>query len=229
MKAVILAGGLGTRMSELTQTIPKPMVQVLNKPIIIYIMEQYYKYGINEFYVALGYKGNVIKKFFKRKKYPWKVNLVDTGQNTMTGGRLKRLQKYLENERFLLTYGDGISDVNIKKLINFHKKKKGIATVTVVRPPARFGVIEINNGKVKYFREKSKLDQGWINGGFFVFEPEIFKYIKSDNTFLEKEPMEKLSQKRKLVAYKHNKFWQCIDTKRDRDMLEKIIKIKFKF
>ena len=229
MKAVILAGGLGTRMSELTQTIPKPMVQVLKKPIIIYIMEQYYKYGINEFYVALGYKGNVIKKFFKRKKYPWKVNLVDTGQNTMTGGRLKRLQKYLENERFLLTYGDGISDVNIKKLINFHKKKKGIATVTAVRPPARFGVIEINNGKVKYFREKSKLDQGWINGGFFVFEPEIFKYIKSDNTFLEKEPMEKLSQKRKLVAYKHNKFWQCIDTKRDRDMLEKIIKIKFKF
>lgn len=229
MKAVILAGGLGTRMSELTQTIPKPMVQVLKKPIIIYIMEQYYKYGVNEFYVALGYKGQVIKKFFKRNKYPWKVNLVDTGQNTMTGGRLKRLQKYLENERFLLTYGDGISDVNIKKLINFHKKKGGIATVTAVRPPARFGVIEINNGKVKYFREKSKLDQGWINGGFFVFEPEIFKYIQSDNTFLEKEPMEKLSQKKKLVAYKHNKFWQCIDTKRDRDMLEKKIKKNLNF
>ena len=148
MKAVILAGGLGTRMSELTKTIPKPMVQVLNKPIIIYIMEQYYKYGVNEFYIALGYKGNVIKKFFKKKKYPWKVHLLDTGQNTMTGGRLKRLKQHLKNERFLLTYGDGISDINIKKLINFHIKKKGIATLTAVRPPARFGVIEINNGKV---------------------------------------------------------------------------------
>jgi len=221
MKAVILAGGLGTRMSELTKTIPKPMVLILKKPIIVYIMEQYYKYGINDFYVALGYKGNVIKKYFKKNKFPWKVKLIDTGLKTMTGGRLKRLKKYLKNESFLLTYGDGISNVNIKKLINYHKKRKGIATLTAVRPPARFGAIKIKKENVEYFREKSKLNVGWINGGFFVFSPKIFNYIKKDSTFLEKEPMEILTKKKKLKAYKHYDFWQCIDTKRDRDMLEK--------
>lgn len=226
MKAVILAGGLGTRMSELTKTIPKPMVPILKKPIIIYIMEHYFEYGVNEFYVAIGYKGNELIKFFKKNIYPWKVNLVNTGKKTMTGGRLKRLKKFLDKESFLLTYGDGISNVNIKKLISFHKKNKGYATITAVRPPARFGAIKLQNNDVKFFREKSKLDEGWINGGFFVFEPEIFKFIKSDSTYLEKEPMEQLSLRKKLKAFKHNGFWQCVDTKRDRDLLEKQIKNK---
>jgi len=226
MKAVILAGGLGTRMSELTKTIPKPLVTILKKPIIIYIMEHYFKYGVNEFYVAIGYKGNELIKFFKKNTYPWKVNLVYTGKKTMTGGRLKRLKKFLIKESFLLTYGDGISNVNIKKLISFHKKKGGYATITAVRPPARFGAIKLQNNDVKFFREKSRLDEGWINGGFFVFEPEIFKLIKSDSTYLEKEPMEQLSLKKKLKAFKHNGFWQCVDTKRDRDLLEEQIKNK---
>ncbi|MBL61104.1 MAG: glucose-1-phosphate cytidylyltransferase [Candidatus Pelagibacter sp.] len=226
MKAVILAGGLGTRMSELTKTIPKPMVTLNNKPILIYIMEHYYNFGVKEFYVAIGYKGSQIKKHFKKNKYSWKVNLINTGLKTMTGGRLKRLKKYLKKETFLLTYGDGVSDVNIKKLIQFHKKEKGFATLTAVRPPARFGAIKLKKSNVEYFREKSKLDEGWINGGFFVFEPNIFDLIKSDKTFLEREPMEKLAKNKKLKAYKHEGFWQCIDTKRDRDLLEEKFKKK---
>lgn len=224
MKAVILAGGLGTRMSELTKTIPKPMVIINKKPILIHIMEHYYKYGIKEFYVALGYKGHEIKKHFKNNKYSWKVNLIDTGKKTMTGGRVKRLKKYLQNETFLLTYGDGLSDVNIRKLIKFHQKSRGLATLTAVRPPARFGAIKLKNNNVKYFKEKSKLDEGWINGGFFVFESKIFDLIKSDKTFLEKEPMEKLAKDNNLKAFKHEGFWQCIDTKRDRDLLEEQLK-----
>lgn len=224
MKVVILAGGLGTRMSELTKTIPKPMINILNKPMIIYIMEHYYKYGFTDFYVALGYKGNVIKKYFKNKKFPWTVNLVDTGSKTMTGGRLKRLKKYLSKDTFLMTYGDGISNVNLHKLIKFHKKNKGFATLTAVRPPARFGAIKINGNNVSYFKEKSNVDEGWINGGFFIFEPKIFNYIKSDKTYLEKEPLEKLSKLKKLMAYKHKGAWQCIDTKRDRDLLERKLK-----
>tara|TARA_Y100000590_G_scaffold439054_1_gene562583 strand:- start:571 stop:1245 length:675 start_codon:yes stop_codon:yes gene_type:complete len=224
MKVVILAGGLGTRMSELTKTIPKPMVPILGKPIIVHIMEHYYKYGYNEFYVALGYKGNVIRNYFRRKRFNWKINLINTGKNSMTGGRLKRLKKYLKNETFLMTYGDGISNVNINKLVKFHKKNKKIATLTAVRPPARFGSIKIQKKFVRYFKEKSKLDEGWINGGFFVFESKIFKYIKNDKSYLESGALEKISKKKQLVAYKHSDFWQCMDTKRDKDLLEEILK-----
>ena len=224
MKVVILAGGLGTRMSEITKIIPKPMVKILNKPILIHIMEHYYKYGFKEFYIALGYKGKVIKNFFKGKKFKWKTNLIETGKKTMTGGRLKRLNKFLKDDHFLMTYGDGISNVNIKKLIEFHKKNKKIATLTAVRPPARFGSIKISGKIVKVFREKSKVDEGWINGGFFVFDPKIFKYIKNDSTFLEKEPLEIISKKKQLIAYKHKGFWQCMDTLRDKYLIEKILK-----
>jgi glucose-1-phosphate cytidylyltransferase len=224
MKVVILAGGLGTRMSELTKTIPKPMVKINNKPILIHIMKHFSKAGFNEFYIALGYKGNVIKSFFKKNKFKWKINLIETGKNTMTGGRLKRMQKHLKDDSFFMTYGDGISNVNLKKLLKFHKKNKKIATLTAVRPPARFGSIKIKGNLVKVFKEKSKLDEGWINGGFFVFEPNIFKYIKNDKTFLEKEPLESISKKKELLAYKHQGFWQCMDTKRDKDLIEKLLK-----
>ena len=224
MKVVILAGGLGTRMSDVTKTIPKPMVKVLNKPILIHIMEHYYKFGFNEFYIALGYKGNVIRNFFRKKKYNWKVHLVETGKNSMTGGRLKRLKKYLKDDVFFMTYGDGISDINLKKLLQFHKKNKKIATLTAVRPPARFGSIKIKGKLVKVFKEKSRLDEGWINGGFFVFDPKIFKYIKDDMTYLERGPLETISKKKQLIAYKYTGFWHCMDTKRDKDLIEKILK-----
>ena len=223
MRVVILAGGMGSRMSELTKTIPKPMVKIKNKPILIHIMEHYSSLGFNEFFIALGYKGDVIKKFFRRKNFNWKVHLIDTGKNTMTGGRVKRLKKYLKNERFFLTYGDGISNINIKKLLKFHKKHKKSATLTAVRPPARFGSIKLKHNKVKIFKEKSKLDEGWINGGFFVFEPDIFKYIKNDQTYLEREPLEIFSKKKQLMAFKHYGFWQCMDTKRDKQLIEKIL------
>ena len=224
MKVVILAGGLGTRMSEITKTIPKPMVKILDKPILIHIMEHYYKFGFDEFYIALGYKGNIIRNYFKKNRFDWKVHLIETGKNSMTGGRLKRLKKYLNNETFLMTYGDGISDVNIRRLISFHKKNKKIATLTAVRPPARFGSIKIKGNLVKVFREKSKLDEGWINGGFFIFEPKIFKFIKNDLTFLEKEPLEEISNNKQLLAYKHEGFWHCMDTLRDKYLIEKILK-----
>ena len=224
MKVVILAGGLGTRMSEVTKTIPKPMVKILDKPILIHIMEHYYKFGFDEFYIALGYKGNIIRNYFKKNRFNWKVHLIETGKNSMTGGRLKRLKKYLNNETFLMTYGDGISDVNIRRLISFHKKNKKIATLTAVRPPARFGSIKIKGNSVKVFREKSKLDEGWINGGFFIFEPKIFKFIKNDSTFLEKEPLETISKNKQLLAYKHKGFWHCMDTLRDKYLIEKILK-----
>ena len=223
MKVVILAGGMGTRMSELTKTIPKPMVKIKKKPILIHIMEHYSSMGFDEFFIALGYKGHVIKKFFKKKNFNWKVHLIDTGKNTMTGGRIKRLKKYLKNERFFLTYGDGISNINIKKLLKFHKKHKKSVTLTAVRPPARFGSIKLKYNKVKIFKEKSKLDEGWINGGFFVFEPDIFKYIKNDQTYLEREPLEIFSKKKQLMAFKHHGFWQCMDTKRDKKLIEKIL------
>ena len=168
MKVVILAGGLGTRISEYTKIIPKPMIRVNKKPIIYYIMKHYSNYGFKDFYIALGYKGHIIKKYFKKNNFGWNINLIDTGQKTMTGGRLKRLKKHLGNEPFMLTYGDGLSNVNIKKLLNFHKKNKKLVTLTAARPPARFGAIKILGNKVKYFKEKSKLDEGWINGGFFV-------------------------------------------------------------
>ena len=225
---VILAGGLGTRISELTKLIPKPMIKILGKPIIHRIIDHFGSYGHKEFYIATGYKSEVIKSYFKNfnsKKY--KINLINTGKNTMTGGRLKRLKKYL-GETFLMTYGDGISDVNIRRLISFHKKNKKIATLTAVRPPARFGSIKIKGNLVKVFREKSKLDEGWINGGFFIFEPKIFKFIKNDLTFLEKEPLEKISKNKQLLAYKHEGFWHCMDTLRDKYLIEKILKRSWK-
>ena len=226
MKVVILAGGYGTRLSEYTKLIPKPMVKVGGKPIILRIINLYKKYGFKEFYIALGYKGNVIRNFFKKKVKDVKINLIETGKNTMTGGRLKRLKKYLDNETFLMTYGDGVSDINIKKLINFHKKNKSVITLTAVRPPARFGSIKIKGDYIYYFKEKSSVDEGWINGGFFVIEPKIFKYIKNDKTYLERSPLEKIASLKKLTAYKHHGFWQCMDTLRDKEILEKKIKNK---
>jgi glucose-1-phosphate cytidylyltransferase len=224
MKVVILAGGKGSRLSELTKKIPKPMVRINNIPIIVHIMKHYSKYGFNDFIIAAGYKKNIIKNFFKKKIKNWKVEVIDTGLNTMTGGRVKRLKRVLKSERFLLTYGDGISNINIINLVNYHKKKGGIATLTAVRPPARFGAIKINNGKVSVFREKSALDEGWINGGFFVCEPEIFDYLKNDKTILESEPLQNLGKRKKLFAFKHTKFWYCMDTLRDKKILEKKLK-----
>ena len=224
MKVIILAGGLGTRLSEYTKTIPKPMVKVAGKPILLHIMEHYYKHGFKDFYIALGYKGEIIKKFFKKRKNKWNVNLIPTGQKTMTGGRLKRLKKKIGNDTFMMTYGDGVSNINIKNLIKFHKKNKKVVTLTAVRPPARFGALKIKGNKVSYFKEKSKVDEGWINGGYFVMEPKFLDYIKSDGTFLEKEPLEKIANKGQLCAFKHNGFWQCMDTKRDKDKLEQILR-----
>ena len=224
MKVVILAGGRGTRISEYTHEIPKPMVKINNLPIIHHIMNHYAKYNFKNFYIALGYKGNVIRKYFKKRIKDWNVNLIETGKHTMTGGRLKRLSKYLRDETFLMTYGDGISNINLNKLLKFHKKNKKLVTLSAVRPPARFGAIKIKGNKVKIFKEKSKLDEGWINGGFFVIEPKFLDYIKNDKTFLEKEPLEKVAKRNQLLAFKHYDFWQCMDTKRDKDYLEKILK-----
>ena len=230
MKVVILAGGLGTRISEYTKTIPKPMIRICGKPIIQRIIDHYYSYGHKEFYIALGYKGKVIREYFKKKKKNKKIriHLINTGKNTMTGGRLKRLKKFL-NETFLLTYGDGLSDIDLKKLYNFHKRNKKMVTLTAVRPPARFGVIKISGKVVKFFREKSSLDTGWINGGFFVIEPKFIDLIKNDKTFLEKEPFSLATKKKQLLAYKYNGFWQCMDTLRDKVILERKIKQKSYF
>ena len=229
MKVVILAGGLGTRLSEYTKTIPKPMVKLAGKPILHYIMKHYANHGYNEFYIALGYKGKIIKDYFKKnlKKLNWKINLIDTGLKTMTGGRIKKLKKYLGEEDFLMTYGDGLSDVNLKKLVSFHKKnKKALVTMTAVRPPARFGAIKIKNNKVKIFREKSKIDEGWINGGFFIMKPKFIDNIEKSSTYLEKSPLEKIAKKNQLFAFKHKGFWQCMDTKRDKDYLEHLFRKK---
>ena len=226
MNVVILAGGLGTRLSEYTKKIPKPMVKINKIPIIIHIINHYAKFGLNNFYIAAGYKKNVITNYFKKKKMDLNIKVIDTGKKTMTGGRLKRLKKYLDNDTFMMTYGDGISDVNIKKLIKFHKSNNVIATLTAVRPPARFGAIKIKGKKVSYFKEKSKLDEGWINGGFFIFEPKVFDFIQNDNTFLEREPLIKLGKLNQLNAYKHEGYWQCMDTIRDKEILEKKFKKK---
>ena len=225
MKVVILAGGLGSRLSEYTKKIPKPMVKIGNEPLISHIIKLYIKYGFNDFIVAGGYKYKIIENYFnnyKNKKI--KIRVVNTGLNALTGSRILKLKKYLNNETFMMTYGDGVSNVNLKKLLSFHKKNKKIATLTAVRPPARFGALKISGSKVKYFKEKSKLDEGWINGGFFVLEPKIFDFIENDQTYLEREPLEKLTKKNQLSAYKHKSFWQCMDTKRDKDKLEQLLK-----
>jgi len=227
MKVVILAGGFGTRLSEYTGTIPKPMVPVGGRPILEHIIKIYSKYGHKDFYIALGYKGNIIKKYFKKKKFKnIKINLIETGINTYTGGRVLRLKKYLKNETFLLTYGDGVSDININKLIKFHKKNKKMVTVTAVRPPARFGALEIRGNKVTKFKEKNIVGESWINGGFFVVNPEFFKFLKNDSTILERLPLEKVTKIKQLSAFKHPGFWQCMDHKSDKDILDKMIKQK---
>ena len=226
MKVVILAGGFGTRLSEYTNTIPKPMINVAGKPILLHSMKFYAKYGFKNFYIALGYKGEIIKNFFNKNFFDWNINLIETGKNTMTGGRLKRLKKYIGKETFMMTYGDGLSNINLKKLLKFHKKNKKLVTITAVRPPARFGALKLKGHHVSYFKEKSQLDEGWINGGFFVIQPGFFKFIKNDSTYLEREPLEKATKKKQLAAFKHDGFWQCMDTKRDRDKLNEILKSK---
>ena len=226
MKVVILAGGLGTRISEYTKSIPKPMIKAGKFPLLLHIMKHYSSFGYKDFYIALGYKGRVIKEYFKKKKFNWNINLINTGQNTMTGGRLKRLKKYLGNEDFFLTYGDGLSNVNLKKLLKFHKKNKKLVTLTAVRPPARFGAIKLKNNLVNYFKEKSKMDEGWINGGFFIISSKFINFIKGDKTYLEREPLEKVTKIKQLGAYRHYGFWQCVDTKRDLILINKILKDK---
>ncbi len=227
MKVVILAGGFGTRLSEYTNLIPKPMIKINNRPIIYYIMKHFSNYGFNDFYIALGYKGKIIKDYFRTNSFNWNVNLIETGLHTMTGGRLKKLKSYLGKDNFFMTYGDGLSDVNLKKLLKFHSRNsKSLVTMTAVRPPARFGAIKINGNKVKIFREKSKIDEGWINGGFFVINPKFINYISNSSTYLERSPLERAAKKNQLYAFKHKGFWQCMDTKRDKDNLEVLLKNK---
>ena len=225
MKLVILAGGKGTRLSEYTKTIPKPMVSIKGKPLILYIINHYYKFGVREVIIATGYKHKIIKEYFKKKIIKkLKIKVVNTGLNTLTGLRLKRLKKYFnKNEIFYLTYGDGVSDINIKKLLKFHKKNKKIATLTAVHPPARFGELKLKKNKLVEFNEKPQLTDGWINGGFFVFNEKIFKYLTNKNSMLEREFIQKLIKNNNLNAYKHESFWMCMDTSRDKQVLEKIL------
>ena len=223
MKVVILAGGFGTRLSEYTDTIPKPMVPIGEKPIIEHIMNIYSKYGHDEFYLALGYKGEEIKKYFKDFNKNWKINLIDTGLGTLTGGRLKRLEKYLSKETFLLTYGDGISNINISDLIKFHETHRKMVTISAVRPPARFGALSLDVSDVLKFKEKKQLGESWINGGYFVINPDFFNFLKDDKTVLEKEPLETLTELGELKAFRHEGFWQCMDHKLDKDYLEELI------
>jgi glucose-1-phosphate cytidylyltransferase len=244
MKVVILAGGLGTRISEESHLRPKPMIEIGDRPILWHIMKYYSHYGYNEFVICLGYKGHMVKEFFmdyylyasditfdfsennkmiihNNVSEPWKVTLVDTGLNTMTGGRIKRIQQYVENETFMLTYGDGVSDINIDELVKFHNKHEKIATISAVQPGGRFGVLDIDdNNNINSFTEKSKEDGGWINGGFMILEPKIFEYLEDDSTVFELEPLSKVAKAGKLSAYKHHGFWQCMDTQRDKGVLE---------
>tara|TARA_Y100000817_G_C16793738_1_gene516381 strand:+ start:223 stop:909 length:687 start_codon:yes stop_codon:yes gene_type:complete len=223
MKVVILAGGKGSRLSEYTKKIPKPMVKILNVPIIVRIIKHYKKFGFKNFIIASGYKSKIIENYFKKNLLGLDIKVVNTGINSMTGGRVLRLAKIIGNHKFMLTYGDALSNINLRGLLKFHIRNKNYVTLTAVRPPARFGGIKLSGKKVKYFKEKSRLDEGWINGGFFVMEPKIFNYIKNDSTVLERSPLENICKIKKLGAYKHNKFWQCMDTLRDKRLLEKNI------
>jgi len=244
MKVVILAGGLGTRLSEYTESIPKPMVTVGGKPILWHIMNTYAKFEHKDFYVACGYKAEVIKEYFlnyrtlnsdftvdlsngsciahQQDAVNWKVTLVDTGLNSMTGGRVKRMQDFIGREAFLLTYGDGLADINLDDLIKFHKSHGKMVTVSAVHPGARFGELDIKNKIVTSFKEKPQVTKGWINGGYFVIEPEFFDFIEGDKTILEQKPLEQVAQMGELMAFQHEGFWQCMDTKRDRDSLESL-------
>ena len=226
MKSVILAGGFGTRISEETSTKPKPMVEIGGKPILWHIMKIYASYGIDEFVICCGYKGNMIKEYFKKNKESWEIKFVDTGLKTMTGGRLKRVEKYVNGNTFCFTYGDTLNDLNIKKLIEFHNTKKRLATVTACHPPEKYGVLKLQKDKVVDFREKPVRDGDWINGGFFVLEPKIFDFIKGDNTVWEKEPMQKLAKNDQLVAYRHTGFYQPMDMLSDKKLLERMWKTK---
>lgn len=243
MKAVILAGGYGTRISEETYLKPKPMIEIGGKPILWHIMKIYSLYDVNEFIICLGYKGYIIKEYFanyflhmsdvtfhmsknrmevhRNDCEPWVVTLLDTGFNTMTGGRLKRIRSYLDDD-FCFTYGDGVSDINIKELIEFHKSHGKLATMTAVQPPGRFGAIELKDHKVIKFREKPRGDESWINGGFFVLSPEVIDYIEGDHSYWEREPMENLSKNAQICAFKHFGFWYAMDTLRDKHHLEEL-------
>ena len=222
MKVVILCGGYGTRLSEETTIKPKPMIKIGKKPILEHIMGIYEYYDYSQFILALGYKSEYIKKFYKNKNKK-NINLVYTGKDTKTGGRLLRLKNYLKDEKtFMLTYGDGVSNINIKKVLQFHNNHGKIATITAVRPPVRFGELKINKNKVKSFKEKPQVGQGWINGGFFIFNNEILDFIKNDQTMLEREPLEKLTKTGQLMAFEHKGFWQCMDTMRDKILLNKL-------
>jgi glucose-1-phosphate cytidylyltransferase len=223
MKVVILAGGLGTRISEESDTQPKPMIKIGEMPVLLHIMKIYSYYKINEFIICLGYKGDVIKKFFSNyDSAPWNVQLIDTGLDTMTGGRIKRIQEHID-DTFCVTYGDGLSDVNINNLISFHKEKKSLATLTAIHPPERFGVLNLSGDYVSKFHEKHTSKSSWINGGFFVFEPEVFDYLQDgDMTILERAPLETLSKEQKLTAFKHNGFWFPMDTLSDKRYLENL-------
>jgi len=242
VKVGILAGGKGSRLAEETTIKPKPMVEIGGHPIIWHIMKTYAQYGFKDFVIALGYKGEVLKKYmvdylsldgnitvdFKtgqvknqnNSALDWTVDLVDTGMDTMTGGRIKRLAPYVNNETFMLTWGDGVSDINLKDLLAFHRSHGKLATLTAVRPPARYGHLIFAGDQVKEFNEKPQIGEGWINGAFFVLEPQIFDYIDGDDTQWEREPMERLAQDGQLMAYRHHSFWQCMDTLREKHILE---------
>ena len=244
MKVVILAGGLGTRLAEETEIKPKPMVEIGGRPILWHIMKIYSHYGFREFFVALGYKGEAIKRFFfdyhslngnismnfasgavnveNRDCEDWTVHLIDTGQNSMTGGRVKRMEKFIGNETFMVTYGDGVSNVNVEELVRFHRSHGKMATVTAVHPPARWGELLIKDDLTTEFSEKPQTHEGWINGGFLVFEPQIFDYLSGDESILELEVLERLARENQLVAYQHKDFWQCMDTLRDKRLLENL-------
>jgi glucose-1-phosphate cytidylyltransferase len=226
---VILAGGLGTRMRGVKDQIPKPMIKILGVPIIKRIMNHYSKFGLDKFIICAGYKQKQIVNYFKKKAHKWDVKVINTGLKTMTGGRLKKIEKFINVNFFFLTYGDGLSNINISDLFRFHIKNKKIATCLAVNPPARFGALNIKKHLVKHFSEKPFLNrnkEGWINGGFFVLTKEVFKYIKNDKTIFEREPLNKLVKNKQLSAYKYNGFWQCMDTPRDKEMIELYIKKK---
>ena len=246
MKVILLAGGFGTRLSEFTSVIPKPMVPVGNKPILWHIMKTYASFGHKDFYVALGYKAEVIKEYFLNYRslnsdftvdlasgdvlphqideVDWKVTLVATGESSMTGGRVKRMQKYIGNETCMLTYGDGVADIDLDKLLKFHSSHGKMVTVSAVRPAARFGELEMDGSRVSSFQEKPQLHDGWINGGYFIIEPKFFELISGDQTLLEREPLEKATKAGELMAYHHEGFWHCMDTKRDHELLESLWK-----
>lgn len=225
MKVVILAGGKGTRISEYTKTIPKPMVKIGKIPIIEHLINYYKSYGFEEFIIASGYKSNVIKDYFSSKKN-LNIKVINTGVETLTGLRIKKLEKYLCKDTFFLTYGDGLSDVNLNELLKKHLEKKKILTLTAVHPPARFGEIEIKKGLVSKFEEKPQLQRGWINGGFFVCNPDIFKFINKKNVMFERDPINRLVKKKELAVFQHKKFWYCMDTLRDKNVLDQLLKIK---